>query len=83
MTQQTTANGAGTRPDFMAEALEQAASAAARDEVPIGAVLVVVQIERAADHSVQWGIWSALAGSVLCIVAGLTPTRTVVTTFED
>lgn len=49
----------------------------------IGTVLVVVQIERAADHSVQWGIWSALAGSVLCIVAGLTSTRTVVTTFED
>jgi hypothetical protein len=49
----------------------------------IGTVLVVVQIERAADHSIQWGIWSALAGSALCIASGMTSTQTVVRTVED
>ncbi|GAA2005670.1 sugar:proton symporter [Catenulispora subtropica] len=49
----------------------------------IGTVLVVVQIERATDHSIQWGIWSALAGSILCIGAGLTSTRATVTTVDE
>jgi hypothetical protein len=49
----------------------------------VGTVLVVIEIERAADHSVQWGVWSALAGSVLCIAAGLTPVRRTVTLVDE
>jgi len=46
----------------------------------IGVVLVIIEIERSADHSLQWGIWLALAGSVLCIGAGMaTVNETVVT----
>jgi hypothetical protein len=46
----------------------------------IGVILVVIEIERAADHGMQWGLWSALGGSILCIAAGMTPMRHVVTT---
>ena len=49
----------------------------------IGVVLVVVQIERASDHGMQWGLWSALGGSILCIAAGMTPMRHVVTTVGE
>lgn len=41
----------------------------------IGTVLVIVEVERSSDHSLQWGVWSALAGSVLCIAAGLAAVR--------
>jgi drug/metabolite transporter (DMT)-like permease len=49
----------------------------------VGVVLVVIQIERASDHGMQWGLWSALAGSILCIAAGLTPMRQTVVTSVD
>lgn len=49
----------------------------------IGVVLVVIQIERASDHGMQWGLWSALGGAILCVAAGLTPMRQVVTTVDD
>ena len=49
----------------------------------IGTVLVIVTIERSADHGLQWGLWSALAGSILCIAAGLGAGRRTVTPVED
>lgn len=44
----------------------------------IGVVLVIIQIERSVDHSLQWGLWIALAGSVLCIAAGMASVRETV-----
>lgn len=41
----------------------------------IGVVLVIVNIERSTDHGLQWGLWSALAGSVLCLAAGMSAER--------
>jgi len=38
----------------------------------IGTVLVIIQIQRSSDHGLQTGLWFALAGSVLCVAAGLT-----------
>ncbi|GAA2021907.1 hypothetical protein GCM10009839_18850 [Catenulispora yoronensis] len=49
----------------------------------IGVVLVVIEIERASDHSMQWGLFSALAGSVLCIGAGMTSMRGTTVAVED
>lgn len=37
----------------------------------IGSVLVIIQIQSSSDHSMQVGLWFALAGSVLCVLAGL------------
>lgn len=41
----------------------------------IGVVLVIVNIERSTDHGLQWGVWSALAGSILCLAAGMSAAR--------
>jgi len=41
----------------------------------IGVVLVIVNVERSTDHGLQWGIWAALAGSILCIGAGMSAAR--------
>jgi len=41
----------------------------------VGVVLVMVDIERSDDHGLQWGVWSALAGSVLCLAAGMSAAR--------
>ena len=49
----------------------------------IGTVLVIVEIERSPDHSLQWGLWMALAGSVLCIAAGLAAVRERDRVIED
>lgn len=37
----------------------------------VGSVLVIIQIQSSSDHSLQAGLWFALAGSVLCVIAGL------------
>ncbi|MEY9893099.1 hypothetical protein ABIA35_004353 [Catenulispora sp. MAP12-49] len=37
----------------------------------VGSVLFIIQVQRSTDHSLQVGLWLALAGSVLCIAAGL------------
>jgi hypothetical protein len=44
----------------------------------IGMVLVIIEIERSVDHGLQWGVWIALAGSVLCIAAGMASVRETV-----
>jgi drug/metabolite transporter (DMT)-like permease len=44
----------------------------------IGMVLVIIEIERSPDHGLQWGVWTALAGSVLCIAAGMASVRETV-----
>jgi len=36
----------------------------------IGSVLVIIQIQRSSDHGLQVGLWFALVGSVLCVLAG-------------
>ena len=38
----------------------------------IGSVLFIIQVERSNDHGLQAGLWFALAGSILCVIAGLT-----------
>jgi len=37
----------------------------------VGAVLFIIEVQRSSDHSMQVGMWLALAGSVLCVFAGL------------
>lgn len=41
----------------------------------IGVVLVIVNVERSTDHGLQWGLWLALAGSILCLAAGMSAAR--------
>jgi drug/metabolite transporter (DMT)-like permease len=41
----------------------------------IGVVLVIVNVERSTDHGLQWGLWVALAGSILCLAAGMSAMR--------
>jgi hypothetical protein len=38
----------------------------------VGSILFVIQVQRSSDHSMQAGLWFALAGSVLCVLGGLT-----------
>jgi drug/metabolite transporter (DMT)-like permease len=49
----------------------------------VGVVLVIVNVERSTDHGLQWGIWAALAGSVVCIAAGMAAAREVVRRIEE
>lgn len=37
----------------------------------VGAVLFIIQVQRSPDHRLQIGLWIAMLGSVLCVVAGL------------
>jgi hypothetical protein len=46
----------------------------------VGVAMVIIEVERSLDHSLQWGVWSALAGSVLCVAAGMAAVRETVTT---
>lgn len=41
----------------------------------VGLVLFIIQVQRSPFHSLQFGVWLALAGSVLCVVAGLKAER--------
>ena len=41
----------------------------------VGLVLFVIAVERSPVHSVQVGVWLALAGSVVCVIAGLKAER--------
>lgn len=36
----------------------------------IGSVLFIIQVQRSSDHGLQVGLWFALVGSVLCVLAG-------------
>ena len=38
----------------------------------VGSILFIIQVQRSSDHSLQVGMWFALIGSVLCVVAGST-----------
>ncbi|MEZ0109658.1 hypothetical protein ABH920_003672 [Catenulispora sp. EB89] len=37
----------------------------------VGSVLFIIQVQRSSEHSMQIGLWFALAGSVLCVLGGL------------
>lgn len=37
----------------------------------VGTLVFVVQVFRSSDHGLQPGVWFALAGSPLCVIAGL------------
>ncbi|GAA2015655.1 hypothetical protein GCM10009839_08730 [Catenulispora yoronensis] len=37
----------------------------------VGSILFIIQVQSSSDHSLQTGLWFALAGSVLCVAAGL------------
>lgn len=41
----------------------------------VGLVLFVIQVERSPIHSIQDGVWLAMAGSIVCVVAGLKAER--------
>lgn len=41
----------------------------------VGLVLFIIQVERSPIHSIQDGVWLAMAGSVVCVVAGLKAER--------
>jgi hypothetical protein len=41
----------------------------------VGLVLFIIQVERSPIHSIEDGVWLAMAGSVLCVVAGLKAER--------
>ncbi|NUR57705.1 MAG: sugar:proton symporter [Catenulispora sp.] len=41
----------------------------------VGLVLFVIQVERSPIHSIEDGVWIAMAGSILCVVAGLRAER--------
>ena len=47
-----------------------------------GCVLFLIHVQRSANHGLQGGMWLALAGSVLCVVAGLGGTRGAVVVGE-
>jgi hypothetical protein len=47
-----------------------------------GSVLFLIHVQRSADHGLQGGMWLALAGSVVCVVAGLGGTRGAVAVGE-
>ncbi|GAA2011297.1 hypothetical protein GCM10009839_01710 [Catenulispora yoronensis] len=48
----------------------------------VGLVLFVIEVQRSSDHGLQIGMWLALAGSVLCIAAGLGGSRDTVVVDE-
>jgi len=41
----------------------------------VGLVLFVIQVERSPIHSLQIGVWVAMGGSILCVIAGLNAER--------
>jgi hypothetical protein len=41
----------------------------------VGLVLFIIQVERSPFHSIEDGVWLAMAGSILCVVAGLRAER--------
>ena len=41
----------------------------------VGSILVIIQVQRSSDHSLQAGLWFALAGSALCVLGGLAGSR--------
>lgn len=41
----------------------------------VGLVLFIIQVERSPIHSIEDGVWLAMAGSILCVVAGLRAER--------
>lgn len=41
----------------------------------VGLVLFVIQVERSPFHSIEDGVFIAMAGSILCVVAGLRAER--------
>lgn len=41
----------------------------------VGLLLFVIQVERSPIHSIQIGVWLAMGGSLLCVVAGLKAER--------
>lgn len=40
-----------------------------------GLVLFIIQVQRSPVHSIEDGVWLAMAGSILCVVAGLKAER--------
>ena len=36
----------------------------------VGSILFIIQVQRSSDHSLQVGLWFALIGSALCVIAG-------------
>lgn len=41
----------------------------------VGLALFIIQVQRSPVHSLQIGVWLAMAGSVLCVIAGLKAER--------
>lgn len=41
----------------------------------VGLVLFIIEVERSPVHSIQIGVWLAMAGSVICVIAGLKAER--------
>jgi len=41
----------------------------------VGLLLFIIQLERSPIHSIQDGVWLAMAGSVVCVIAGLKAER--------
>jgi hypothetical protein len=41
----------------------------------VGVVLFIIQVERSPYHNVEIGVWIGLAGSILCVVAGMKAER--------
>jgi len=41
----------------------------------VGLLLFIIQVERSPIHSIQDGVWLAMAGSVVCVIAGLKAER--------
>ena len=41
----------------------------------VGLVLFIIQVERSPIHSLQIGVWVAMGGSILCVIAGLKAER--------
>jgi len=48
----------------------------------VGTVLFIIQVQRSSDQTMQTGMWVALAGSILCVAAGLTGYRGTVVVDE-
>jgi hypothetical protein len=41
----------------------------------VGLLLFIIQVERSPIHSIQVGVWLAMGGSVVCVIAGLKAER--------
>jgi hypothetical protein len=49
----------------------------------VGFILFVIQVERSSNHGLQVGSWLMLAGSILCLAAGMGAGRTVVVPVDE